>query len=244
MKYQQAVKLLDLVEPFSIHDIKKHYREKALQFHPDKNNNGKEMFCKIKEAHDFLLEYDQDFFSNSENPFSSFSSKHMPTEWKYAMDILLEKGKAWIYEYMKELMDPMNKQPNLSYTLYPTLEDMMNHNIHKMGDYCVPLWHREVHFDDKIFHIVPQLPDHIQIDHCNHLNIYITRKIQDVLKNKGIHIMLTPNHSLHLSSSTIHIESKQRITLENQGLSLIQDQDIYDISQKGNIYIHLELYYE
>ena len=79
---------------------------------------------------------------------------------------------------------------------------------------------------------------------CNHLNIYITRKIQDVLKNKGIHIMLTPNHSLHLSSSTIHVESKQRITLENQGLSLIQDQDIYDISQKGNIYIHLELYHK
>ena len=172
MKYQQAVKLLDLVEPFTVHDIKKKYREKALQYHPDKNEKGEEMFREIKDAQDFLLQYKTRFSSKDDmycKDYSSFYTfcnvyqQHLPAEWKFAIDNMVQKGKSWMFRYIREYMESSSKQHSC-YTLYPSLDDMIHHNIHKMGNYCVPLWHREVHFEDKVFYIVPSLPSSVEID--------------------------------------------------------------------------------
>lgn len=49
---------LEYKNNYSLNDIKRAYREKALQFHPDKNLNdplSSEMFLKIKEAYEIIL---------------------------------------------------------------------------------------------------------------------------------------------------------------------------------------------
>ena len=250
MRYRQALKLLDLVEPFTIHDIKKKYREKALQYHPDKNEEGEEMFREIKDAHDFLLEYKtrfsskDDMFYNNSSGFYTFCNvyqQHLPAEWKFTIDTMVQKGKSWMFQYIREYMDSSSKQHSC-YTLYPSLDDMIHHNIHKMGNYCVPLWHREVHFEDKVFYIVPKMPSCVEIDEMNNIYISIERNIQDVLKDNGITFQVSKSSpSFFIPTTSLQIKNEQQITLENIGISLIQTQDIYDISKKANIIVHIIL---
>ena len=56
MNYQKACNILELNHGFSLQELKKKYYKKALEFHPDKNNNVQqsEFFKEINEAYSFL----------------------------------------------------------------------------------------------------------------------------------------------------------------------------------------------
>ena len=54
---KEYLKLLGLNSNFTLEDLKKAYKKKAKQFHPDRNNGDDEMFKKISDAKIFLLNY-------------------------------------------------------------------------------------------------------------------------------------------------------------------------------------------
>ena len=60
---EEYIKLLDLPYEFNLSDLKKAYRKKVLQYHPDKANNEAErvgyeaLMKKLNEAYDYLKDY-------------------------------------------------------------------------------------------------------------------------------------------------------------------------------------------
>lgn len=60
---EEYIKLLELPEEFDLNDLKRAYREKVLQYHPDKATNEAErigyeaVIKKINEANKYLKEY-------------------------------------------------------------------------------------------------------------------------------------------------------------------------------------------
>jgi DnaJ-class molecular chaperone len=60
MDYDEAIRILELPYNYSFSQLRKSYYKKSLQFHPDKNVNGGDMFKKCKEAYDFLYELRED----------------------------------------------------------------------------------------------------------------------------------------------------------------------------------------
>ena len=57
MDFEIAVNILELKGTFTKNDLKKAYRKKCLQYHPDKNPYGEEVFKLVNEANQFLNKY-------------------------------------------------------------------------------------------------------------------------------------------------------------------------------------------
>jgi curved DNA-binding protein len=68
--------LLGISKDSSIDDIKKAYRKKSMEFHPDKNPNGEEMFKKINEAYSVLSDPDKKMHYDNPNSFNQRFSTH------------------------------------------------------------------------------------------------------------------------------------------------------------------------
>ena len=73
--------ILGLSKNASVEDIKKAYRKKALEFHPDKNReaNAEERFKEIGEAYEILSDSDKrPMYDRQKNPLQV--SLHLPRE--------------------------------------------------------------------------------------------------------------------------------------------------------------------
>lgn len=80
MDYKNAMKTLDLSYPFTEKELKKAYYKKCLQYHPDKNPNGEEIFKQIHHAYEFLKEkikINDDNDNDLEQSYEQFLKKYL-----------------------------------------------------------------------------------------------------------------------------------------------------------------------
>lgn len=72
MNRRHAFEILELKEDSQEDEIKREYRKKILQFHPDKNRspNASERFLEIQEAYTFLQQYDSSTQSSSTESYN------------------------------------------------------------------------------------------------------------------------------------------------------------------------------
>ena len=124
----------------------------------------------------------------------------------------------------------------------PSLDDLINDNIYILDfeteKYYVPLWHDEIYYkhkkNDLIIKCMPDLPDNISLDNDNNLIIEIKISIVLLLNYEyypyklGIHEYLIPVNELK-------IQKKQLYILNQKGISLINNNNMYDNSLKSNI---------
>jgi hypothetical protein len=68
MTLKDYYRLLGLLPEASVEDIKKAYRNKARQFHPDINHSpdAKDIFISVTEAYDFLIAYHERIITDEE----------------------------------------------------------------------------------------------------------------------------------------------------------------------------------
>ena len=148
-------------------------------------------------------------------------------------------------DYINSLINEKNQDSNNNtIILEPNLYDLLNDNIyihyHNDNKYYIPLWHSELVYDDFTIKCIPNLPDHIYIDEKNNLHIHLNIKFDGLLKEKYISFKLE-NKTFDICVCELRIISNQIVYLKNKGISIINNNDIYNVSKKSDIVVHIKL---
>ena len=154
-----------------------------------------------------------------------------------------------ILEEVREIV--MKKYENvLMYKLNPSLHDLINNNVYKLyvDDqlYLVPLWYNELYFDSSGVEIIvicePELPDTVKIDDDN--NIYVERNIdirnelsELILNNQDLDITIGEKQ-FTISLSELNMKREQYYRLRGQGLTKVNEDDMYDVTKKSDIIVN------
>lgn len=132
--------------------------------------------------------------------------------------------------------------------LNPSLEDLFESNLYKLsvGDqtYIVPLWHHELVYDnsgnDVYVKCCPFLPENMEIDNKNNLHVTMSCKVLDLWEKTSIKIELTKNRSIEFCPNELRFSSYQTIIFTD-GISKINTQNVYDVSNRALIYLHIAI---
>lgn len=152
------------------------------------------------------------------------------------------------------------------YILNPSIDDLFENNVYKLEInntlYFVPLWHGELYFDaimenktsneernvgevlshneyDIIVKCIPDLPPHMNIDENNNLYVNINIPFQtSLLKEKSIPIYLGKKR-FDIEIERLLIKEKQTYVFRKIGISLINENDMYNVERKGDIYVKI-----
>ena len=152
------------------------------------------------------------------------------------------------------------------YVLNPSIDDLLNNNVYKLYVeeelYLVPLWHSEMYFDVKkretepnelkethdikeiIVLCYPELPENITIDEDNNLYIEVNLNVSDISpflsSSKNMKVFLGKKE-LDIPLYNLYIRDTQLYRIKSQGLTKIKENDIYDISEKCDIIVKINM---
>ena len=133
------------------------------------------------------------------------------------------------------------------YNLNPTLDDILRKDVYLLiiekKKYYIPLWHSEIQFDEDKCIIVrcePELPEHVTIDHYNNLNINLAVRFENILDMGDLKFMLgSSKYSIPIEK--LYIKKHQVYILRNQGIPKINNDDIYDCKDIGDIIVNIDM---
>jgi DnaJ-class molecular chaperone len=110
--------------------------------------------------------------------------------------------------------------------------------------YLVPLWHHELIYDkggsDLYVKCVPLLPDNVEIDEKNNIHVKIEISLEDAWTKDEICVEIG-SKKFSIIRRDLKLVESQIVLLANCGISRINTDDVYNVSKKGDIYIHVEL---
>lgn len=306
MNRERAVRILNIQIEYSGYEnydklsdeiIKKHYRLKALQYHPDKNSDpgAAERFMEIKEAYDYLLKrcvsggglygLDPDECSS----YSTILKIFLKGVWKCEKngelfsviidnivtcceakilavlekldndtlikihDVFSKYRTAFHYsegflKYVEQVLSSKIKNDNCI-ILNPSIDDLFECNLYKITEngytYIVPLWHHELVYDnsgcDLYVRCNPILVDNISIDSENNIHYFAKYFIADIFVRETIDIFIGLR-KFSIFVSRLYLKQRQTIVVNGQGIPRICNDDIYNVSKRGDIHIHVELF--
>lgn len=158
--------------------------------------------------------------------------------------VFLEKINEIIQEKEREMVIK-NKEYII---LHPTLEDLFENNLYKLvekGDtFLVPLWHHELVYDisgiELYVECYPVLPDNINIDDENNLHVFLKYSLKDIWSLKYLEINLG-NREFKIERSLLCMVDFQKYEIWGQGVTRINETDIYNILEKGDIIFYIEI---
>jgi hypothetical protein len=86
----------------------------------------------------------------------------------------------------------------------------------------------------------PVLPNNVTIDEKNNIHIECKYDIKEILPLEFIEVNVG-NNIFDIFTKELMIKPKQTVVLKNEGISKINTKDIYDISKKSDVYLHIAL---
>jgi DnaJ-class molecular chaperone len=166
-----------------------------------------------------------------------FLSKH-----RYVLHLTEE-----IIEEIRKIV--IQKYDNVEiYKLNPSINDLLNNNVYKLyvDDqlYLVPLWFNELYFDGSGNEIIvlcePELDKNIKIDEDNNIYIEIeTNNSYDLLQNNKDIIFNLGDKVFTIPISNLYIRKEQFYRIKNEGLTKVNDDDIYNVTEKSDIIVKI-----
>ena len=166
-----------------------------------------------------------------------------------------------IYTFLKEYQDilgvtddiiiKMNKYINIeTVILNPTINDLVNNNIFILNygnnKFYVPLWHNELYYEDDNKELIkiqciPDLSDNINIDNENNVHIKINESLNKLFSNKYIKINLG-DKLINFDSEQLYLKKCQTTVLKGDGISCIDNNDMFNTTCKSNLILHFNFY--
>lgn len=154
-------------------------------------------------------------------------------------------------EFLKQLREKVLKkhEDTTVYILNPSLDDLLQNNFYKLivanKTYYVPLWYHESYFDDNIIVLCePVLPKNMQMDEDNNLFCCVSLHIKDLL------FLEEPYFTLELGKRRekiavhdLYIRKTQTLRLKGAGISKVNENNVYDVSEKADIILEIEIDY-
>jgi curved DNA-binding protein CbpA len=141
----------------------------------------------------------------------------------------------------------------------PTISELFDvNNIqvveHENKTYYVPLWHTELYYgisnnnnkqhkDERelIVKCIPKLPEYIYIDEANNIYVDVRTRVENLFNQTTLSITLADSVSFDIPVNTLEFKTNQTITLTKCGIPVINTENIYDVSERMNVIIHLEV---
>lgn len=133
--------------------------------------------------------------------------------------------------------------------LHPTIDNLISDDVYKLDFdntlYYIPLWHHEIIYDlsfnnQLIINIIPNLEHHISIDDYNNVHIHLTKNIKGLLTSKTIMFNIGKK-VFNIPCNELYIKKKQKYIYKKHGISKIDTNDVYDVSKKSDVIVHLTL---
>jgi len=133
--------------------------------------------------------------------------------------------------------------------LHPTIDNLMNDDLYKLeindNIYYIPLWHHEMTYDlsnnvQLIINVIPELDNHISIDDYNNLHIHLTKSIEGLLTLNVLSFNIGEK-VFNIPCENLYIKKRQRYICKKKGISKIDTTDVYNVSKRGDIIVHLTL---
>ena len=128
--------------------------------------------------------------------------------------------------------------------LNPSINNLLNGDIYIFNlneQYCVPLWHNLVEFDNNIIvKIIPNLDNSINVDENNNLYFDHSVNIKNLIDSHTYSIKFF-DLNLTVNVEKIKFKSFQTLVFEKMGIPKIDLNDLFSIQHKSNIYINLQI---
>ena len=137
--------------------------------------------------------------------------------------------------------------------LNPTISDLFDDNNiqvieHEQKTYYIPIWHTELYFDmneqrELIVKCIPKLPEYIYIDELNNIYIDVRTRVENLFNqpNCALTIVIYENISIDIPICDIEFKTHQTITLRKRGIPMINTENVYDIAERMDIIVNLEI---
>jgi len=163
-------------------------------------------------------------------------------------DVIISKVREIILEKFKDVIIVI---------LNPTIDDLFDNNVYKLQHnnetYLVPLWHGTSYYDiepiinaegveekgELIVKCIPELPDGYEIDEYN--NLYVEKKISFTfsLFNQFFVSINIGKKSFEVPLEQLSIKRIQTVILKGQGISVVDESNMYNVAKKSDIFIKL-----
>ena len=153
-------------------------------------------------------------------------------------------------DFINKIKEVINKkiENDECIILNPTLDDLFENNLYKLCvngfTYIVPLWHDELIYDnsgnDIYVKCFPLLTESITIDNKNNIHVNLTYDIKEILQKEYITFYLGKKE-FEIEPKELTVEKTQTVILKGEGISKINTADIYDVSKKSNMILHITL---
>jgi hypothetical protein len=93
---------------------------------------------------------------------------------------------------------------------------------------------------DLYVNCLPDLPSHISIDENNNIHIDVKYNIHDIWEHEYIQVQCD-TICYPIQVNTLKLINKQLVIFAKQGLSRINAKNIYDVSNKSDVYVTVHL---
>jgi hypothetical protein len=128
------------------------------------------------------------------------------------------------------------------YILNPSLKNIKNNEVycleHEGETIYIPLWHRELIYNDITIKCIPDLPENIEIDDDNNIHYKVFIDNAKLFEKATIDIDLCgDNYSVPIEK--LYIKHYQTYILKECGISQINSTNILDIDKKTDIVVHI-----
>jgi hypothetical protein len=132
--------------------------------------------------------------------------------------------------------------------IYPSLNDVYADNVYKLEcydkTYYIPLWHHELVYDNSgaelYVQCIPKLEEGVDIDDNNDIHIRQTYSALEIWNKPQIEIDIGGKR-LYIERSQLKMLRNQTVKIQGSGISRINMSDIYDVSKKSSVYIHITI---